>query len=157
MFDSLFKKKIEVYSPTTGVIRPLSSVEDNTFSKGFIGEGFAIDPEDSIICAPVEGVVGTIFPTKHALGISTEKGIDFILHVGIDTVKLKGIGFEALVEEGAKVRVGTPLLKVDYSYIQDSGYQTWVILVASNAKKFNLESDLNTKVNIRQKVGYCEI
>lgn len=83
-----------------------------------MGDGFAIEPSEGTVVAPVNGKVVNIFPTKHALGLQTPNGMEVLIHVGIDTVKLEGKGFEVLVEADAEVKRGQPLLKVDLDYIQ---------------------------------------
>ncbi|WP_203246531.1 glucose-specific PTS transporter subunit IIBC [Sporosarcina beigongshangi] len=105
-------------SPMQGEIVPLSEVPDPVFAGKMMGDGFAVVPSDGVVVSPVDGTIVTLFPTKHALGIQSDSGREILIHVGIDTVKLDGAGFEALVAQGDRVEKGQPLLKVDIDYIQ---------------------------------------
>lgn len=110
---------VTVISPMAGEVKPISDVPDEVFSQKMMGDGFCVFPTEGKVVAPVSGVVVTVFPTLHALGLRTEEGIELLVHVGIDTVKLNGEGFKALVEEGATVKAGQPLLEVDLDAIRD--------------------------------------
>ena len=99
------------------------------------GDGAAVEPKDSMIKAPADGIVSFLFPTKHAIGFETTDGIALLIHIGIDTVKLKGEGFEVLVEEGQKVKKGEPLLKVDLSYIKEHAPSLISPVVCSELEK----------------------
>ncbi|ANU12047.1 PTS N-acetyl glucosamine transporter subunit IIABC [Planococcus antarcticus DSM 14505] len=104
--------------PIQGEIIPLSEVPDDVFAKGMMGQGFAIIPSGNILHSPVDGRVVSVFPTKHAIGIETDTGIEILIHVGLDTVKLKGEGFETLVEQGQLVQRGDALLKLDLEFLK---------------------------------------
>lgn len=106
-------------SPIKGEVKPLSEVPDAVFSQKMMGDGFAIVPSDGTVVSPVDGTIVSFFPTKHAIGILSDSGREILIHVGIDTVKLKGKGFEALVSQGDRVEIGQPLLKVDLDYITE--------------------------------------
>lgn len=154
-----FKKKnvkLDVYTCAAGVLKPLSDVNDNMFSKGMMGPGFAIEPSDEMVYSPVDGEITMIFPTKHAIGIKTAAGTEIILHVGIDTVGLKGLPFEVLIEANTKVKAGTSLLRVDYQAIKDAGLQTDVICVFTNAKDFELIKSTYSVVAKESKVAMCD-
>jgi len=113
--------EIETFvSPITGKIVSLTEVPDKVFSSKMLGDGFAVEPIDSIIVAPADGEIVTLFPTKHAIGIKTTNGTELLIHVGIDTVKLDGKGFEALVSEKDKIKQGQPLLKLNLDYIKEN-------------------------------------
>ncbi|WP_442597705.1 glucose-specific PTS transporter subunit IIBC [Neobacillus sp. D3-1R] len=105
-------------SPIAGEIKPITDVPDQVFSGKMMGDGFAIVPSEGMIVSPVNGKVINLFPTKHALGLLSDDGREILIHVGIDTVKLKGEGFETLVSENDRVEAGQPLLKVDLEYIK---------------------------------------
>ena len=111
---------IPVSSPVSGEVIPLEAVPDEVFAKKMLGEGVAIKPQEEYIKAPENGEVTLMFDTKHAVGFTTETGVTLLIHVGIDTVKLGGKGFETLVKVGDKVRKGTPLIKVDLDYISEN-------------------------------------
>ncbi|WP_172369060.1 glucose-specific PTS transporter subunit IIBC [Sporosarcina jiandibaonis] len=109
----------EFVSPIKGELKPLSEVPDAVFSGKMMGDGFAILPADGTIVSPVNGKVVSLFPTKHAIGILADSGREILIHVGIDTVKLEGKGFEALVAQDDRIEIGQPLLQVDLDYIKE--------------------------------------
>ncbi|MCH4826691.1 N-acetylglucosamine-specific PTS transporter subunit IIBC [Planococcus halocryophilus] len=104
--------------PIQGDIIPLSEVPDEVFATGMMGQGFAIMPTGNTLYSPVDGRVVSVFPTKHAIGIQTDTGVDLLIHVGLDTVKLKGQGFETLVEQDTFVQRGDALLKLDLEFLK---------------------------------------
>ena len=124
MFKFLKAKEIEIMSPITGKAIGIAEVPDPVFAEKMLGDGVAIVPEDGLVVSPCKGKVVQIFPTNHAVGIETKQGFDLLVHLGIDTVELKGKGFERLVEEGQSVDVGTPLLKMDLGKIAELGKST---------------------------------
>ncbi|KIL49535.1 N-acetylglucosamine-specific PTS transporter subunit IIBC [Jeotgalibacillus soli] len=109
----------EFMMPIEGKIIPLDQVPDEVFAQGMMGQGFGIEPSGDTFVSPVNGKVISLFPTKHAIGIETDTGIELLIHIGLDTVKLEGQGFETLVKEGQLVQQGTPLIKVDLAYIKE--------------------------------------
>lgn len=109
---------IKISSPVNGEVFDLSKVPDDAFASGMLGEGVAVMPSDEMVVAPEDGEVMFIFDTKHAIGFMTDSGVTLLLHMGIDTVKLEGKGFEVLVEQGQKVKKGTPMLKMDLEYLK---------------------------------------
>ncbi|AVP65924.1 PTS glucose transporter subunit IICBA [Clostridium botulinum] len=111
--------KDKFLSPIEGKILPITDVPDEVFSQKMMGDGFAIEPKNGTVVSPVDGVITTVFPTKHAIGITAENGLELLIHFGIDTVNLKGEGLEALVEQDAKIKAGDPILKVDIDKIKD--------------------------------------
>ena len=111
-------KTVIIASPATGTAADLSTAPDEGFAGRMMGDGAVVEPMEETICAPADGKVTFIFPTKHALGFETEDGIGMLLHIGIDTVKLDGKGFEILTEEGASVKKGDPLMKLDLPYLK---------------------------------------
>lgn len=114
----LFKKKktLEFCAPCAGEVFPLSETPDIAFAKGMMGEGVCIVPSDSSICAPFDGIID-IFHTKHAVGCAVDS-IETIIHIGINTVELKGQGFTALTVMQGEVKKGTPLLKLDIDFLK---------------------------------------
>lgn len=105
-------------APIDGKILPITEVPDEVFSQKMMGDGFAIEPANGEVVSPVNGVITTVFPTKHAIGITADNGSEILIHFGIDTVNLKGEGLEALVEQGAKVKAGQPILKVNLNEVK---------------------------------------
>lgn len=110
---------ITISSPFGGVAKPLSEAPDEAFAEGMMGDGAIVIPEESLVRAPEDGTVDFVFDTKHAVGFVTDEGIELLIHVGIDTVKLNGNGFGVLVENGQKVKKGEPLLEIDLSYLKE--------------------------------------
>ncbi|WP_280769520.1 glucose-specific PTS transporter subunit IIBC [Salipaludibacillus daqingensis] len=110
---------IAVSMPLKGDIKPLSEVPDKMFAEKMMGDGFAIDPADGKVVSPVDGKIVNLFATKHAIGIEAEDGTEILIHVGIDTVNLKGEGFEAHVAQGDTVTIGQPLLTFDLDAIRE--------------------------------------
>lgn len=108
-----------VIAPIEGTIVDLSKVPDQVFSQKMVGDGFAIIPAKGEIVSPVDGVITTIFPTKHAIGITSKSNLELLIHIGVDTVSLNGEGFEAFVKAGDEVKAGTKLLQVDFDLIKD--------------------------------------
>lgn len=113
-------ESIVISSPVTGVVADLSTAPDEAFAGRMMGDGAVIVPEDTLVCAPENGVVAFVFDTKHAIGFYTDSGVSLLIHIGIDTVKLNGKGFETLVEAGQHVAKGTPMLKLDLEYLKDN-------------------------------------
>lgn len=111
------KKKVSILAPISGEIVPLENIPDEVFSSKMVGDGIGIRPTDGIIVAPMDGVIAQLFPTLHAILIQSKDGIEMLIHIGIDTVNLKGQGFESFVSKGDNVHLGDKLLKVDLDYI----------------------------------------
>ncbi|OQP07797.1 PTS glucose transporter subunit IICBA [Geobacillus sp. 46C-IIa] len=109
-----------IASPLAGEIVSLSDVPDQVFSQKMMGDGFAVMPTDGTVVSPVDGKIINVFPTKHAIGIESVGGYEVLIHFGIDTVKLNGEGFEALVKEGDEVKKGQPILRVDLDYVKNN-------------------------------------
>lgn len=109
---------VSILSPVTGEVFELSSVPDEAFSSGMMGNGIAVLPTDPEITAPVAGTIAFVFDTKHAIGLVTEQGIGVMIHIGIDTVKLNGKGFDVLVETGQIVSAGQPVMRLDLPYLK---------------------------------------
>ncbi|MEZ4815794.1 MAG: glucose PTS transporter subunit IIA [Bdellovibrionota bacterium] len=112
------KQKLFLCAPLSGRLVPLSQVPDQAFSQKIMGDGFAIDPTDGIVLAPIDATVVQIFRTGHAIGLETESGVEILIHVGIDTVKLNGKGFTALVQNGQHVKAGQELIRFDLELIR---------------------------------------
>ena len=112
-------KETDIYAPGKGHIIPLSEVPDKVFSEKMMGDGIGFVPEKGEIVAPFDGTVKTIFPTKHAIGLESDTGIEVLIHNGIDTVKLNGEGFESLVNVNEPVTQGQPLMKINLAYLKE--------------------------------------
>jgi glucose PTS system EIICBA or EIICB component len=122
-------------APITGEIKDITEVPDQVFSGKMMGDGFAIVPTEGTIVSPITGKVVNVFPTKHAIGLESKAGREVLIHVGIDTVKLEGKGFEALVKEGDQVEAGQPLLEVDLDYIKANAPSVMTPIVFTNLKE----------------------
>lgn len=126
LFNIFKNKKMEsentkgILSPTNGELLELSEVPDQVFSQKMMGDGFAMKSSDGIIVSPVNGSVEMIFDTKHAIGLKDENGREILIHLGIDTVNLKGEGFEVFVNTGDKVKAGDKLIKMDVDFIKSN-------------------------------------
>ena len=129
---------LTVTAPIKGRSVPLSEVADPTFSQGLLGPGMAIVPDSGPVVSPVDGEVLVAFPTGHAYGLRSASGVELLIHVGMDTVKLDGKGFTPHVKAGDKVRRGTPLVDVDWAAIKAAGYETVTPVVVSNAAVFDV-------------------
>lgn len=130
------RKQFPIYSPLKGKILELSKVSDQTFSTGCMGDGIAIIPDEGKLFSPVRGKILSVFPTKHAICIQSDDGIEILIHVGMDTVMLAGSGFKILINSGDTVDVGTPLLEFDLNLIGSSGYETTTLIVITNSSKY---------------------
>lgn len=138
MFQLFKKKKQEtIISPCSGKIVPVSEVNDPVFSQKLLGDGFAVIPEDQTVYSPLAGRVTTIFPTKHAINIKSDSGIDYLIHIGIDTVAMQGKPFSILVNENDRITADTPLAEVDFNQIIQAEKDPSVIVVFTESKQVN--------------------
>ena len=124
-------QKIALFAPADGQLESLQTLNDGVFSKEMVGKGFAILPENGNIYAPVDGTITTIFPTKHAIGIKDENGIEYLLHMGLDTVELKGKGFKILCSEKEQIHQGDKLAEMNLTEIKSAGKAIDVIFIAT--------------------------
>lgn len=130
------KAKIRLQSPAAGTVIPLGEMKDEAFASGAMGLGAAVVPEEGMVYAPADGEVSLVFDTKHAVGITTEEGVEILLHIGIDTVKLKGRGFTSYVESGDKVKQGDKLVSFDREAIAEDGYDTTIAVLVTNSGNY---------------------
>lgn len=133
MFNFFKKKKgLEVQAVADGEIMPITDVKDDVFSTKMLGDGYAIKPNDGKIFSPVAGTISTLFPTKHAIGVKTEDGLEILIHLGLDTVELQGAPFEVMIKQGDDVEAGQQLATMDLKQITDSGRDDSAIVVYTN-------------------------
>ncbi len=143
MLSKLFKKrKLEIYAPVNGQIVPLDQVPDPVFSEKMMGEGIAIMPDKGNIHAPVEGTVVLVSDTKHAIGLRSNDGTEILIHIGLETVALKGEGFTVLVAAGDKVSVGQSLIEVDWDYIREHAKSIITPIVITNSAERNVQLEV---------------
>ena len=142
--STVLAESAEVVSPLTGQVKPLSQATDPVFSSGVMGQGVVIEPSQGELVSPVNGTVTVLFPTKHAVGIVSEEGVEMLMHIGMDTVSLDGKGFEAHVEQGDKVVVGQQLISFDMDVIKKAGLVTETPVIITNQDDFqaDVEGDL---------------
>ena len=114
---------------------PITESADEGFASKAMGDGIAVDPEEGLVYAPCRGTISMLFPTYHAIGIKTEEGAEFLIHIGIDTVKLNGKGFTALVEEGAVVEKGQKLIQVDLAYLKSQNINPQTMLMLTDGEE----------------------
>lgn len=125
-----------VVSPIKGKVLNLSDIEDAAFSSGVLGQGVAIIPSDGKVVAPVNGVVTTLFPSLHAIGILSDEGVEVLIHIGLNTVQLEGRGFEACIKQGDRITKGQTILKFDIDVIKEAGYSVVTPIVVTNSSQF---------------------
>ena len=125
-------EKMVVKAPMDGIVLPLEQLPDETFAAAILGPGCGIEPTGKTVYAPFDGTVNQVASTLHAVGLTSEDGIEILVHVGMDTVEMNGKGFKALVKEGDKVKAGTPLLKVDLDAIRAAGHPTATAIIVTN-------------------------
>lgn len=123
---------VELISPLTGQAKPLSEATDPVFASGVMGQGVLIEPSEGELVAPVDGVVSVLFPTKHAVGLVSDAGVEILIHIGMDTVSLEGNGFEAHVAQGDKVQAGDKLISFDLDVIKGAGLVTETPVIVTN-------------------------
>ena len=139
MFKKLFGKGKEVnkesaiYAPITGEYVKIEDIPDPVFAQKMMGEGFGINPTEGEVVSPIDGKVDNVFPTKHAIGLKAENGLELLVHIGLDTVQLDGEGFDILVESGDVVNVGDPLLKFDLDYIKENAKSVVSPIIITNS------------------------
>ena len=130
------KKNTVVCAPMTGTLIPLEEVKDAVFSSGTMGKGIAIDPEDGVITAPFDGTVTAVYPTKHAIGLTSVDGVECIIHVGVDTANLQGKHFDVKVQEGQKVKTGDVISQVDLAAVIKEGYSLVTPVLITNSADY---------------------
>lgn len=136
-FRAKKKENFEICSPVKGDVIDVTKTNDPLFKSESLGKGVGIIAEENTLVSPVNGEIKTFFPTKHAIGITSDDGVDILIHVGIDTVELNGKYFIAIKEQGDKVKKGDKLLEVDFESIKNEGYDTTVLFVITNTQEYS--------------------
>ena len=130
---------VTITSPLAGEVKELSQATDPVFAQGLMGRGVVIVPSQGELVSPVNGRVTVFFPTKHAIGILSDEGVEILMHIGMDTVNLEGKGFEGYVSQGDKVKAGDKLISFDIDKIKKAGYVTETPVIITNSDKFQVE------------------
>lgn len=150
LFDR-FKKVADqnIYSPVEGKCIDIVEVNDDVFSGKMMGDGVAVVPKVNVVCSPCDGELTMVFPTKHAFGITMTNGVEVLVHIGIDTVNLNGVGFKSFKNKGDKVKHGEKIIEFDDKYLSKEDLDTTVMLIitSNNDCKFDkicIDKDVNT-------------
>lgn len=144
---------IKIKAPVTGKIVPIEDVPDIVFAQKMMGEGIAIEPSENGVYAPISGVLTTVFPTGHAYGITGENGEEVLVHIGVNTVELKGEGFDVKVETDQKVQVGDLLCVVDFESIRAKGIPTVTPIIITNTADYStITKTTSDKVEVNDEI-----
>ena len=141
------KEQKEWVAFATGSLLPLSKATDPLFSSLSMGNGVAILPSSSEVVSPVTGEITMVFPTKHAFGLKTDEGIEILIHIGVDTVNLKGKGFSFYKKKNTKVKAGEKIADIDLSVLSQNGYDSTIMFIVTNSNGYSLvyEDDASVK------------
>ena len=143
MFKKLFGKGKEVnkdsaiYAPLSGEYVKIEDIPDPVFAQKMMGEGFGINPTNGEVVSPIDGKVDNVFPTKHAIGLKAENGLELLVHIGLDTVQLNGEGFEVLINENDSLQQGQPILKFDKVLLDSKDYDSIIPVIITNSAEFS--------------------
>jgi PTS system trehalose-specific IIC component len=130
---------VTLVSPLEGTVKALEEAVDPVFGQGMMGQGVVIEPTVGELVAPFNGTVTAVFPSKHAVGMTADNGAEVLMHIGMDTVKLDGEGFETLVAQGDKVTAGQALTRFDIAAIQAAGYPVQTPVIITNPDQFQID------------------
>lgn len=156
MFKKLFGKQepanktISIYAPMTGEVKELEEVPDPVFAEKMMGDGLAIDPTRGEVVSPVDGEIMQVFPTKHAIGIKAENGAEILIHIGLETVGMKGEGFTTFISEGDKVKRGDKLVDFDLALVSEKAKSTITPIIITNGDEVET---INKKPNAASNAG----
>lgn len=147
----------EIFAPLEGDLVPLEDVPDPTFSQKMMGDGFAIEPSEGLVTSPVDGEIVQVFPTKHAIGIKSVGGLEILIHIGLETVGMKGEGFTTLIKEGDKVKIGDRLVEFSLDLIKEKAVSAVTPVIITNGDKVSeLQREVVKKVT-RGKTKVLEV
>lgn len=159
---SFFKKKEKrsfLAAVADGVSIPIEEVKDPVFSEKTLGDGIAVIPENGVIVAPCDGTLATITPTKHAFAMSSEDGLELMVHIGIDTVALNGEGFQTLAEVGEQVKKGQPVIQFDPAFMKEKNVDMTTILILLNGDEYQVKEmhhGKQMKKGVDTVIEYCQ-
>jgi sugar PTS system EIIA component len=159
MFKKLFglgskTNEETIVAPLTGAVKNIEEVPDPVFAGRMMGDGVAIDPTEGVVVSPVDGEIVQLFHTKHAIGIKAKNGTEILIHVGLETVKMEGEGFEAHVSEGQAVKVGDKLISFDLELIREKAKSTITPIVITNT---DAAESIKTTVGVTATKGSTEV
>ncbi|PEP95232.1 PTS glucose transporter subunit IIA [Bacillus wiedmannii] len=159
MFKKLFgfgskTNEETIVAPLTGAVKNIEEVPDPVFAGRMMGEGVAIDPTEGLVVSPVDGEIVQLFHTKHAVGIKAKNGTEILIHVGLETVKMEGKGFEAHVSEGQAVKAGDKLISFDLELIREKAKSTITPIVITNT---DAAESIKTTVGVTATKGSTEV
>ncbi|PGM58167.1 PTS glucose transporter subunit IIA [Bacillus cereus] len=159
MFKKLFgfgskTNEETIVAPLTGAVKNIEEVPDPVFAGRMMGDGVAIDPTEGVVVSPVDGEIVQLFHTKHAIGIKTKNGTEILIHVGLETVKMEGEGFEAHVSEGQAVKAGDKLITFDLELIREKAKSTITPIVITNT---DATESIKTTVGVTATKGSTEV
>lgn len=146
---NIFQKKInidltesQISSLVEGEVIDIHTVSDPVFASESMGPSVAIRPNKKMLVSPVDGEICMSFPTQHALGIRMDNGVEILIHIGINTVELNGMGFKTFVQQGDRVKRGDKLIKVDFNYIKEQGFDETIMFIITNSMNKDIEKHL---------------
>ncbi|SKC82969.1 PTS sugar transporter subunit IIA [Maledivibacter halophilus] len=151
------KKKLVLKSPVVGKSIDITEVPDEVFSTKMVGDGIALIPSEGKLYSPVDGKIVNVFPTKHAIGMETQGGIEILIHIGIDTVGMKGEGFTSHIEENQKVNAGDLLMTFDIDLIEEKAQSSIIPVVITNMEKVKSMQCYKEEVDINSTIMEVEI
>ncbi|MGN4447808.1 PTS sugar transporter subunit IIA [Bacillus cereus group sp. MYBK79-1] len=159
MFKKLFglgskTNEETIVAPLTGAVKNIEEVPDPVFAGRMMGDGVAIDPTEGVVVSPVDGEIVQLFHTKHAIGIKAKNGTEILIHVGLETVKMEGEGFEAHVSEGQAVKAGDKLISFDLELIREKAKSTITPIVITNT---DAAESIKTTVGVTAIKGSTEV
>ncbi|MEG7969564.1 MULTISPECIES: PTS sugar transporter subunit IIA [Bacillus cereus group] len=159
MFKKLFglgskTNEETIVAPLTGAVKNIEEVPDPVFAGRMMGDGVAIDPTEGVVVSPVDGEIVQLFHTKHAIGIKAKNGTEILIHVGLETVKMEGEGFEAHVSEGQVVKAGDKLISFDLELIREKAKSTITPIVITNT---DAAESIKTTVGVTATKGSTEV
>ncbi|PFI80563.1 PTS sugar transporter subunit IIA [Bacillus cereus] len=159
MFKKLFglgskTNEETIVAPLTGAVKNIEEVPDPVFAGRMMGDGVAIDPTEGVVVSPVDGEIVQLFHTKHAIGIKAKNGTEILIHVGLETVKMEGEGFEAHVSEGQVVKAGDKLISFDLELIREKAKSTITPIVITNT---DAAESIKTTVGVAATKGSTEV
>jgi len=145
LLDRFKKQKGQLSAPATGTLKPIETLADGVFSEKMMGEGFIIENHNGEIYSPVSGVVQSVFPTKHAVTIVSDEGVEVLLHIGLDTVELQGQGFDVKVAANDKVTKDTLLVTADIDYLKSQEKPTALVVVFPSNPELTFNEELEVE------------